>query len=269
MQKGMSKVDTPNIPTFASFFRDSIERRDKSHYQLISPIVNFKFMVLQTWGDVIIASLQQVWTSVAVFVPLFVGALIVFFIGWVVAMTLGQLVEQIVRALKIDELLMKLEFEKTLERAGWKLDSGTFVGTLVKWFLIVVFLLAASNILGLTQVANFLRDVLLYLPNVVVAALILIIAAFVADLVERIMRGTLQAMGHKGTMVSMVTRWSIWIFAFIAVLLQLGIAVTLVQTLITGLVAAIAIAVGIAFGLGGKDAAAQFLEKMRNELKRQ
>lgn len=225
-------------------------------------------MVLQTWGDVIVASLQQVWSSVAVFIPLFLGAVIIFIIGWIVAMALGKVVEQIIHALRVDALLSKLEFEKALSRAGFSLNSGAFIGGLVKWFLIIVFLLASVNILGLTQVSDFLRDVLLYIPNVVVAALILLIAALVADASERVIRGAVEAAGYRGALVGVVTRWAIWIFAFVAALLQLGIAILLVQTLVTGFVAALALAFGLAFGLGGKDAAAQFIEKVRGELRR-
>ena len=154
-------------------------------------------MILQTWGDVIVASLQQVWTSVANFVPLLIGAVVVFIIGWIVAVSLGKLVEQVVRALKVDSLLSKLDFERTVERAGWKLNSGAFIGSLVKWFLNIVFLLAAVNILGLSEVSDFLRDVLLYIPNVVVAALILIIAALVANTVEHLVRGSVEAAGYR------------------------------------------------------------------------
>ena len=225
-------------------------------------------MVLQTWGDVIIVSLQQVWSSIAAFVPMLFGSLLIFFIGWIIAMTLGQLVEQIVKGLKVDDFLRKLDFEKTLEKAGWRMNSAVFIGLLVKWFFVIVFLLASANILGLTQVGDFLRDVLLYIPNVVIAALILIIAAIISDIVEKVLRGSLMAMGHRGSMVAPLVRWSILVFALIAALLQLGIAVTLIQTLVTGIVAAIAIAVGLAFGLGGKDAAAQFIDKMRNEIRR-
>ena len=225
-------------------------------------------MILQTWGDVIIASLQQVWTSVANFVPLLVGAVIIFIIGWIVAVALGKVVEQVVRAVRLDKLLAQLEIEKMLERAGWKIDASALIGHMVKWFVIVAFLLAATNILGLTQVSDFLSDVLLYIPNVVIAALILIIAAVVSDVVERLTKSTLQTFGHSGAIAGVVVRWSIWIFAFTAVLMQVGIAVTLIQTLITGLVAAIAIAAGIAFGLGGKEAAAGFIEKVRGELKK-
>ena len=225
-------------------------------------------MVLQPWGEVIVSSLQQVSASVAEFLPRFFVALIIFIVGWVVAITLGQLVAQIVRSLRIEHMLKKLELEDTFQKAGWKLDVGSFVGSLVKWFLVVVFLLAASNILGLGQVADFLRDVLLYLPNVVVSAFILIIAAVVADAAERVLRGSAQVMGRQGAVVGTVARWSIWVFAIIAVLLQLGIAVQLVQTLVTGLVAAIAISLGLAFGLGGKDAAADFIRKVQQDFRR-
>ncbi|MFY9457732.1 MAG: hypothetical protein WAP23_02275 [Candidatus Spechtbacterales bacterium] len=225
-------------------------------------------MVLQTWGDVIVASLQQVWASVANFVPLLIGAVVVFIIGWIIAVSLGKLVEQLVRALKVDSFLSKLDMERTVEKAGWKLNSGGFLGGLVKWFLIVVFLLAAANILGLTQVSDFLRDVLLYIPNVVVAALILIIAALVSVTVERLVRGSVEAAGYRGALVAVVARWAIWVFAFVAALLQLGIATALLQTVVTGLVAALAIAFGLSFGLGGKDAAAAFIEKVRGELRR-
>lgn len=226
-------------------------------------------MLFQTWGDVIVSSFVQAGESVLSVLFLLLGALIVFFLGWIVAVTLGHLVEQVIRVMKLDQFLQKLEVEKTFEKAGWKLDAAAFIGTLVRWFLMVVFLLAAANILGLTQVSDFLRDVLLYLPNVVVAAFILIVAAFVADMMDRVIRGSVQVMGHdRAAMVGTIVRWSIWVFAFIAVLLQLGIAVALVQTLVTGVVAAIAIAAGLAFGLGGKDAAADFINRAREEFRR-
>lgn len=225
-------------------------------------------MVLQTWGDVIVASLQQVWASVIEFLPLLVGAVIVFIIGWIIAVALGKVVEHIVRALRVDVLLRTLDLERGLERGGFRLNSGAFVGGLVRWFLIVVFLLASVNILGLSQVSAFLTSVLLYIPNVVVAALILIIAAIVGQVVERVVKGSIEAAGYHGGLVAVVTRWAIWVFALIAALLQLGIATTLIQTVITGLIASIAIAFGLAFGLGGKDAAASFIDKVRNELRK-
>lgn len=228
----------------------------------------FYVMILQTWGDVIVASLQEVWVSMASFLPLLLGAVIVFLVGWVVAMALSKAVEQLVRALRVDALLQKLDVGHAVERAGWRLNTGAFVGWLVKWSLVIAFLLASVNILGLTAVSDFLKDILLYVPNVIVAALILVIAALVADVVERAVRGSVEAAGYRGSLVGITARWAIWVFAFFAILPQLGIATALVQTLVTGLVAALAIAFGLAFGLGGKETAHAFLERMRSELRK-
>ena len=200
------------------------------------------------------------------FLPLLIGALVVFVIGWIVAVSLGKVIEQIVKALKVDSVLEKLELHKVLDRAGIQLNSGAFIGGLVRWFLIVVFLLAALNILNLNEVSAFLRDVLGYIPQVVVAALILVIAALLAETAERTARASVEAARLKGALVGVVTRWAIWIFAIIAALYQLGVATLLLQTLLTGLVAMLAIAGGLAFGLGGKDLAGDFLGRVRREI---
>lgn len=223
-------------------------------------------MVFENVGDVLTNSLVQVWYSVVGFLPALISAIIVFFIGWLIAVSVGKLVEQVVRALKIDQFLAKLDFEKTLSHAGVQLNVGGFIGALVKWFLVVVFVLTAADILGLTQVTQFLRDVLLYTPNVVVAAVILVIAALVADTMEKVVRGSMGIAGVRVSLAGVVTRWAIWIFAIIAALLQLGLAVELLQIVITGIVAMLALSFGLAFGLGGKDAAASFINKVRSEL---
>jgi hypothetical protein len=221
---------------------------------------------LPTWGNVIVASFQQAWAAVAWFLPQLVGAIVVFLIGWIIAVAIGTLVEHLIRSLQVDALLRKLEVERALERGGLRLNAGAFIGGLVKWFVIVVFLLAAANILNLSQVSDFLRQVLLYIPNVVVAALIIVIAAKVAEVVERTTRHSVEAAGLNGALVAVMARWAIWIFAVLAALLQLGVATMLIQTLLTGVVAMLAIAFGLSFGLGGKEAASSFIEKIRREI---
>ncbi|MBI2640156.1 MAG: hypothetical protein HYW90_04715 [Candidatus Sungbacteria bacterium] len=225
-------------------------------------------MIFQTWGDVVVASLQQAWSAVVSFVPFLLSALIVFVIGWIIAVALGKLVEQVIKALRVDMFLAKLDFEKAMERAGMRLNTGAFVGGLVRWFLIIVALLAAANILQLTQVTDFLTSVLLYLPNVVVAVLILVIAALVAEVAERVVRGSVEAAGlRRGSLVGLVARWSVWVFAIVAALLQLGVATVLLQTVVTGLVAMLALAFGLAFGLGGKDAAGAVVDRVIREVR--
>lgn len=202
------------------------------------------------------------------FIPKFIIAIIIFIIGWVIAVTLDKLVSRIIRSFKVDKALQSLGIEEPLARAGFRLDSGAFIGGLVRWFLIIAFLIASIDVLGLQQVNVFLKDVVLaYLPNVIVAALILVVAAFLANAMHRIVVGSAKAAGVPSTqLLGGITKWSIWIFAILAALYQLGIAGIFAQTLFTGFVAMLAIAGGLAFGLGGKEAASQYVEKLKRDL---
>lgn len=225
-------------------------------------------MLVQTWGDVLIISFQQLWTGVISFVPRLIVALIVFVIGWVIAMALSKVVAQIIRTLKVDKALQSIGLEEPLSRAGIHLDAGAFIGGLVKWFFVIVFLAATVEVLGLSQVTTFLREVvLLYLPNVFVAALILVVAALIADAVSRVVSGSAKAASLPSAgFLGGISKWAIWVFAILAALYQLGIAGPMVQTLFTGVVAALAIALGLAFGLGGKEVASKYLDRLRQEI---
>jgi hypothetical protein len=155
-----------------------------------------------------------------------------------------------------------------VERAGFSLDSGAFLGMLVQWFFIVVFLMASLEVLGLTQVNAFLQGVVLsYLPQVIVAALMLLVGAVVAHVARDVVAGAAKAANVAGAdMAGSVAKWAIWIFTVLAVLAQLQVATAFVQTLFTGVVVAVSLAVGLAFGLGGQEAAARAIEKMKMEM---
>ncbi len=219
-------------------------------------------------GESLVYSFQQMWASVFAILPSVVGAILLFVIGIVVATAVGKAIEHILKILRVDHILSQLEVEKMLQRAGFKMQGSTFISGLVKWFIVIVFALASVNILGLTQVSEFLRDVLLYLPNVAIAALILIIASVLADVGERIVRASVDSAGYRGALIGLVVRWAIWVFSFIAVFLQLGVATVLIQTLLTGIIAALALAFGLSFGIGGKDVAASILGRIREEIKK-
>ena len=233
------------------------------YYSIFCPIMFFDKV-----GESLIFSFQQMWASVFAVLPSIVGAVILFLVGVIVATVVGKAVEHILRALGADRLLSQLEAEKMLEKAGFTMKGSGFIGGLVRWFVIIVFLLASVNILGLTQVSEFLRDVLVYLPNVAIASFIVIIAGIVADVGERIVRASVNSAGYRGSLAGLIVRWAVWIFSLIAVLLQLGVATALIQTLLTGIVAGLALAFGLAFGIGGKDVASSILVRIRDEIRK-
>jgi hypothetical protein len=218
-------------------------------------------MYIQTWGEVFTQSLQNVWLGVASFVPNLIIAIIIFAIGWILAILIEKLVEHLFKALKIDAALKSAGLEDIVKRAGHNLNSGLFIGALVKWFIIVVFLIASFDVLGLTQVTMFLRQVVMYLPQVIVAVLILMVAMVVGSAMERIVIASSKATNMRSAvMLGHVTRWAIWIFAILTALFNLGIAPSIIQTVITAIFAGAALAIGLAFGLGGKDYAQKVIE---------
>lgn len=227
-------------------------------------------MLLQTWSQVLTYSFQNLWSGVLEFVPKLLVSIIIFVVGWVVGVVLGRWIGQIVHALRVDRALHSLGVNEIVNRAGFRLDSGAFIGSLVRWFVIIVFLVAALDVLGLSQVNVFLQQVVLgYIPNVIVAAFILVIAAVVADPLQKVVAGSARAADvPSAELLGGVTRWAIWLFAFLAALNQLGIAGAFFQTLFTGIIAMLALAGGLAFGLGGKEAAARFIERLRSDISR-
>lgn len=225
-------------------------------------------MFIQTWGEVFSGSLQSLWFGFISFVPNLIIAIIIFIVGWMVASVVGKAISQVVAALKIDNLFKSAGADDLMNRAGMKLNVGGFIGMVVKWFIIVVFLMTSLEILGLSQVNDFLREsVLYYLPKVIIAALVLVIASILAQAMKKIISASAKAANvHSANMMGTVANYAIWIFAFIIVLSELGIAPSFMQILFSGLIAMLAIAGGLAFGLGGKENASRCLDKISNEI---
>ena len=222
-------------------------------------------MVIQTWVQVLQQSFYNLLWGVVSFIPNFVFAVVIFLIGWFVGVLLGRVVDEAIKAIRVDHALRAAGVEDVMHRAGYKLNSGAFLGALVKWFVIIVFLMASLQLLGLAQVTFFLQQIVLsFLPQVIVAVLVLLVAAVVAEVAQGVVAGAARAAGIRSAgFAGTVAKWAIWGFAIIVALSQIGIATAYFQTLFTGLVVALSLAFGLAFGLGGQETAARFLEKTR------
>ncbi|MCB9805975.1 hypothetical protein H6775_02320 [Candidatus Nomurabacteria bacterium] len=220
------------------------------------------------WIEVLNESFQSVLAGVVSVLPNLIIAIVIVIIGWIVGAALSKVIEQILKSIKLDKALSTAGLHSLVEKSGFSLNSGKFIGELVKWFVIVVFLVAAFDVLGLSQVNDFLRGVVIgYLPQVIAAVLILLIAVVVAEAMRKVVSASAKAAGlMSANFLGSVTKWAIWIFAVLAALFQLGIAATFIQTLFTGAVVALALALGLAFGLGGKDAARDYVAKLRDEI---
>lgn len=222
---------------------------------------------MQTWGEAITLSLVSVGQRLIDFLPTLLGAALVMFVGWVMAVTLGKLVDKMIRELGVDSIMKRMGFDRKPTKNGLGLDIASFIGGFFKWFLILVFLMAATDILHLDQVTIFLNKIIFYLPNVLVAVIILAAVFLVGNFTYHVVKGSTRAAGvMSATLLATISKWAIIVFGFFAALIQLGVANSLVNTMFIGLVGMIALAGGLAFGLGGRDEAQMILKKLREEL---
>lgn len=214
--------------------------------------------------DVLGQALVDTAMTLISFLPNVIIAVIIFALGWAAGSILGRAVAHLITVLRIDSALGRAGLTKLSERAGVKISLAGFFGGVTKWMVIVAFTIASAEILGLTQVTQLLRDILVYIPQVIIAAIILVIATIVGDFVARLISHSVRATGVKGEFAAQMAKWAIIIVGGIfPALTQLHIASGLVEVLFTGLVFAISLALGLSFGLGGRDAAAKAIERMK------
>ncbi|MBM3257703.1 MAG: hypothetical protein FJZ05_00585 [Candidatus Nealsonbacteria bacterium] len=224
-------------------------------------------MVLD-WYSATIKAFQALWQDFIQFLPVLLGAIILFVIGWFIAVGVGKLIAEILKRLKFNKIFDRGDWKNALEKAEIKVDPSGFIGAIAKWILIIVFLQISVGILGWTDFAVLLGKVIAYLPNVVVAALIFVVAAIVADIIQKVVVVAAESARFTYTRAAgAIVKWAIWLFAILAILRQLLIVPALVDTLFSALVYGVVGIFIIAFGLGGKEAAGEILQDLRKKLK--
>ncbi len=225
-------------------------------------------MILNTWGGVLNTSFQGLWTGVIMFIPNLIVALVVLLIGWGIGVIVEKGIEHFMKMIKFDEALRKAGFDDLVKKSGLNLDSGHFLGALVKYFIVIVFLIASFDVLGLNQVTAFLQQIVIgYLPQLIIAVLVLLVGAVVGDVLSRIVNAGARTAGlTSANFLATVSKWAVWVFAILVALNQMGIAGPFIQTLFTGFVVAVSLALGLSFGLGGQAAAARTIDRISHEV---
>lgn len=213
-------------------------------------------------------SLQQSFSDlgdqVIGFLPELVIAILIVVVGWVLGGLLKGVVKTLFKTFNITTALDKAGVDTLSERAGYRFKPAEFVGSLIEWFVIIVFIVVALDVLGLNEVTSFFTvEILTYIPRVIVASLILLGAMVVARLVAASVAATARAAGFQtADMIARFAKYSILVFAVLAALNQLQIATELVQMLFAGFVFGVSLAFGLAFGLGGRETASRYLERI-------
>ncbi|MBF8249599.1 MAG: hypothetical protein HW400_200 [Candidatus Levybacteria bacterium] len=217
----------------------------------------------QDIGQTLLDSLINGVAVVGSFVPKIIAGTIILLIGFIIASILKQVVSGIFKALKVENFLKKYGVPEANEEFSWT----NIFSEIVRWFVIIIFLLPTADIWGLPRVVTILNEFLLYLPNVFVAAIIAVVGFVLGSLSHNLILASVKGISsNTANRIASVTRWAINVFVILAVLNQLGVATDLIRILFTGFVAMLAIAGGIAFGLGGQNSAKDVVEGLRKKL---
>jgi hypothetical protein len=208
-------------------------------------------------ADTLSASFNQVVNDLVTALPAIIGALLILLIGWIIAKVASGIVRRVLERAGADRAMATRGAEVYGARAATFKPSAV-AGTVTFWVILLVFVIAAANFLGWPQVSQLLNDFIGWLPNLIVAIIILIAAPIVGRLVRgAVETGSAQMGMTSGQTLGRVAEIGVIAFGVLIAINQVGIASNLVNILFIGVVAALALAFGLAFGLGGREVAGQ------------
>jgi small-conductance mechanosensitive channel len=218
---------------------------------------------MQQQIDVFVASLTSFWTQLAGFVPQLLAALLLLFVGWVLASLIRTGVVKLLDVLKFDDLSQKTGIDAFLKQGNINLSLSRIVANLIYWLFILVMIVMVSNSLGLHAVAELFNRVVLYIPNIIVAILVLVFGVLLARFINRLVFAYLNNMGVEGALtLSTISEYAVIIFVIFVALEQLEIGTRLLTAAFQIGFGAIGLALALAFGLGGREWAAGVIKRM-------
>ena len=219
---------------------------------------------IQDFGSTLMASLALAMSTMFAAVPKVLGFVIILVVGWFVASLIAKAVGVILRTVRFNDLAQRAGLTGFVKKMGVETDASSFIANIAKWFIRLIVLVVAFDALGLPAVSDVLRQLLLWLPNLVVAMVVLVVAGLAADALSKLVRGaTAQGGFSNPDTLATVAKVAVWAFAIIIAVNQIGVAATLVNTLLMATVGALALAFDLAFGLGGREAAAALLSEWK------
>jgi|GEM_PF-447575 len=211
------------------------------------------------WGDALLVSVTGALMALLSFIPALIGAVIIVIIGWVLSGILARLVETVLNKVGFEHAAERTGITGVISRSGaGTMRASHVIAELVKWFVRLIFLEIAAQALHLTAVTTLLNSIVLFIPNLVVALIIVLVGVLAAQFIGRLVRGGLsQANFSNANLFGTIAEYGIIGLAVVTALNQIGVATMIVTILFAGIVGALALAAGLAFGLGGRETAAE------------
>src|SRR5215216_2215500 len=216
-------------------------------------------ILMQSQSEGMFQPLQNALSTFLSYIPQLIGALIILIVGYIVAKVLQAVVGRLLQGIGFDRWMERGGIKQFFDRAETNQTPASILGALVFWFVFIIAITMAADALGIPQVSVVLAQLIAYIPNIIAAILILILAALLANFISGIVRG---ATGSD--LLASIAQYAIIVYAVFAALTQLGVAVQLTANTFLIVLGAVALAAAIAFGIGGREVARDILEKAYN-----
>lgn len=221
---------------------------------------------ISDWGTAITTAVAGALAMIVGAIPKVIGFAIILIVGWIIAGILAGIVAGLLRMVKFNDLANRSGITGFVRDMGVNTDASGVLAGIVKWFVRLIVLVVAFDALGLPAISNVLNNFLMWLPQLVVALVVLVITGLIATAVADLVRGAVREAGFSNPdLLSTVAKVAIWGFGIIIAVNQIGIAAVFVDTLFTAFVGALALAFALAFGLGGRETAARIVEDWYNK----
>ena len=211
---------------------------------------------------IFISSFNAVVGQLSEFLPKLLAALVLLFVGWLLAKLVRGGVRRLLELLHFDQLAEKTGVEEFLKHGDMHITFSGIISEVSYWLVLLIILVTVSSSLGLTAVADLFNRVALYLPNIIVAVLIIIFGTLLARFINRMIFAWLRNLGMVGALtISTLAEYAVQIFAVFVALEQLAIGTQLLTTAFAILFGSVCLALALAFGLGGREWAARAIDR--------
>lgn len=212
--------------------------------------------------EIIQASLRNFFSSFAAALPRFISALIILIIGWIIAKILKWAILKLLKMINFEGITHRIGINEFLMKGGIKITGSELLARLFYWIIMLGIWTAFFNTLGLDVVSGLLTRILLYIPNVIVAAILIVVGMYLAEFVSGLVVVTLRSGEvENADFFGRLTNGIVLFFVIALVLHQLGIANDLIETVVGIILGAAGLALALAFGLGGRDWAAGVIDR--------
>ena len=217
---------------------------------------------ITSWGTALMSSLTGAMGMLFGAIPKILGFAVILLVGWLLASLVARGLVALLHAVRFNDLAARAGVNDFVRKTNANTDASGMLAGIAKWFVRLIALVVAFDALGLPAVSDVLRQLLLWLPNLVVALVVLVIGGLAAKALSNLVRGVASEGGlDRPDFLAKVASVAVWTFAIVIAVNQIGIATTLVNTLFMAIVGAVALALGLSFGLGGRETAGEILGK--------